>query len=78
MEIIFRQDLNDFAEARESMIHVFGIQQYADMMSAFAAGEQPAHHKSTFPGAMPNTAQVLICHRTSEQAAQAGSTIAQL
>jgi hypothetical protein len=37
---LFREDLNLFAEARESMIHVFGIQQYADVMSAFAAGER--------------------------------------
>ncbi len=37
---LFRDDLNRFADARESMIHVFGMQQYADVMSAFAAGER--------------------------------------
>jgi hypothetical protein len=37
---LFRDDLNNFAEARESMIHVFGIQHYADVMSNFAAGER--------------------------------------
>jgi len=37
---LFRDDLNKFAEARESMIHVFGIQNYADVMSNFAAGER--------------------------------------
>ena len=37
---LFRDDLNDFAAARESMIHVFGIQNYADVMSHFAAGER--------------------------------------
>ena len=37
---LFREDLNDFAEARESMIHVFGMQDYADVMSNFAAGER--------------------------------------
>lgn len=37
---LFRDDLNNFAEARESMIHVFGIQNYADVMSNFAAGER--------------------------------------
>ena len=36
----FREDLNRFAEARETMIHVFGIQGYANVMSAFAAGER--------------------------------------
>lgn len=37
---LLRQDLNDFANARESMQHIFGLQQYADVMSAFAAGER--------------------------------------
>ena len=37
---LFREELNNFAEARESMIHVFGIQNYADVMSNFAAGER--------------------------------------
>ena len=36
----FRQDLFAFADARESMQHAFGIQAYADIMSAFAAGER--------------------------------------
>jgi hypothetical protein len=37
---LFRDDLNNFAEARESMIHVFGMQNFADVMSNFAAGER--------------------------------------
>ena len=37
---LFREDLNNFADARESMIHVFGMQNYADVMSNFAAGER--------------------------------------
>jgi hypothetical protein len=37
---LFREDLSAFAEARESMIHVFGMQNYADVMSNFAAGER--------------------------------------
>jgi len=36
----FRHDLTNFAEARESMIHAFGMQNYADVMSGFAAGER--------------------------------------
>ncbi len=36
----FRSDLNRFAEARESMKHAFSIDVYADIMSAFAAGER--------------------------------------
>ncbi len=37
---LLREDLNRFANARESMKHVFGLQSYADVMSAFAAGER--------------------------------------
>jgi hypothetical protein len=37
---LLRDDLNEFANARESMQHVFGLQGYADVMSAFAAGER--------------------------------------
>jgi len=37
---LLRDDLNNFANARESMKHVFGLQNYADVMSAFAAGER--------------------------------------
>ena len=37
---LFRDDLSNFADARESMIHVFGTQNYADVMSNFAAGER--------------------------------------
>ena len=37
---LLREDLNNFANARESMKHVFGLQGYADVMSAFAAGER--------------------------------------
>lgn len=35
-----RDDLRRFADARESMIHLYGIQTYADIMSDFAAGER--------------------------------------
>ena len=37
---LFRADLQCFVEARETMIHVLGMKQYADVMSAFAAGER--------------------------------------
>lgn len=35
-----RNDLQRFADARESMVHLFGLQAYADIMSSFAAGER--------------------------------------
>ena len=36
----FRKDLNRFVAARESLSHIYGLQSYADIMSAFAAGER--------------------------------------
>jgi hypothetical protein len=35
-----RPDLIRFVDARESMVHLFGLQAYADIMSHFAAGER--------------------------------------
>jgi hypothetical protein len=35
-----RPDLIRFADARESMVHLFGLQTYADIMTHFAAGER--------------------------------------
>ena len=35
-----REDLRRFADARESLIHLFGLQAYANVMSDFAAGER--------------------------------------
>lgn len=35
-----RNDLRRFAEARGSMVHLYGLQTYADIMSEFAAGER--------------------------------------
>ncbi|WP_017428963.1 hypothetical protein [Vreelandella jeotgali] len=37
---LFREDLMQFADARNSMKHLFGIQGFADIMSSFAAGER--------------------------------------
>ncbi len=36
----FRDDLDLFADARHSLTHIYGLQVYADIMSAFAAGER--------------------------------------
>ena len=35
-----RADLRRFVDARQSMVHLFGLQTYADIMSNFAAGER--------------------------------------
>ena len=35
-----RPDLRRFADARQSMVHLYGLQTYADIMSNFATGER--------------------------------------
>lgn len=35
-----REDLRRFADARQSLVHLFNLQTYADIMSEFAAGER--------------------------------------
>ena len=40
IDLRLRNDLRRFADARESMVHLFGLQTYADIMSSFAAGER--------------------------------------
>jgi len=40
IDLKLRNDLRRFADARESMVHLFGLQVYADIMSSFAAGER--------------------------------------
>ena len=37
---MLRDDLANFADARESIKHLYGIRAYADIMSSFAAGER--------------------------------------
>jgi exonuclease VII small subunit len=37
---LFREDLNCFAESRKCLILIYNLQTYADIMSAFAAGER--------------------------------------
>lgn len=40
IDLKLRADLRRFVDARESMVHLFGLQTYADIMSSFAAGER--------------------------------------
>lgn len=40
IDLKLREDLRRFADARESMVHLYGLQVYADIMSSFAAGER--------------------------------------
>jgi hypothetical protein len=40
IDATLRPDLRRFADARESMVHLYGLQTYADIMSEFATGER--------------------------------------
>ena len=40
IDATLRDDLRRFADARESLVHLFGLQTYANIMSEFAAGER--------------------------------------
>ncbi len=40
IDATFREDLRNFADARESMKPLYGLKAYAEVMSAFAAGER--------------------------------------
>jgi RNase adaptor protein for sRNA GlmZ degradation len=40
IEELFADDLTTFVEARESIVHSYGLTAYADVMSCFAAGER--------------------------------------
>lgn len=40
LDTAFADDLARFVDARESIAHVHGLQAYADVMNAFAAGER--------------------------------------
>jgi len=37
---LFPEDLTIFVDARESIVHVYGLQAYADVMSIFSSGER--------------------------------------
>jgi uncharacterized membrane-anchored protein YhcB (DUF1043 family) len=40
LDEIFLEDIESFLKARESIIHQYGMQDYADLMNHFAAGER--------------------------------------
>lgn len=40
IDMLLMDDLSNFVEARESLIHVYDLQKYADLMSEFAVSER--------------------------------------
>jgi len=75
---LLREDLNNFANARESMKHVFGLQNYADVMSAFAAGERYINRvwSASTDGYVDEVRDYI--ERATQQFREAGSLFARL
>ena len=62
-----RPDLRRFVEARNSMVHLYGLQTYADIMSDFAAGERYINRVwSTAADGYDEEAEIYL-RRASEQ-----------
>ena len=75
---LLREDLNNFANARESMKHLFGLQHYADVMSAFAAGERYINRvwSASTDGYVDEVRNYL--ERATQQFREAGTLFAEL
>jgi hypothetical protein len=71
----FRDDLALFADARDSLAHIYGLKVYAEVMSAFAAGERYLNRvwSASADGYMDEA--VAYLDRALEQFRQAGATL---
>jgi len=66
-----RPDLRRFVDARQSMVHLFGLQTYADIMSEFAAGERYINRVWTSSADGYDTEAETYLTRAAEQFAHA-------
>ena len=72
-----REDLRRFADARESMVHLYGLQTYADIMSTFAAGERYINRVwSASVDGYDKEAETYL-HKAARQFAEAQSQLAE-
>ena len=71
----FRDDLARFADARESLGHLYGLAAYAEIMSAFAAGERYLNRvwSASADGYMDEATDYL--HRALEQFREAARAL---
>lgn len=71
----FRDDLSRFAGARESLGHLYGLSAYAEIMSAFAAGERYLNRvwSASADGYMDEARSYL--HRALEQFREAAARL---
>ncbi len=71
IDLKLRTDLRRFADARESMVHLFGLQVYADIMSHFAAGERYINRVWSSSGDGYDAEASSYLHKAEEQFADA-------
>ncbi len=76
IDLRLRADLRRFAEARESMVHLFGLQTYADIMSSFAAGERYINRVWSAAADDYDAEAERYVHRAKEQFRKAQSDLA--
>ena len=71
-----RNDLRRFADARESMVHLYSLQTYADIMSEFAAGERYVNRVWSAAADDYDEEAERYVHRAREQFRKAQSDLA--
>jgi hypothetical protein len=72
-----RPDLRRFVDARHSMVHLFGLQTYADIMSEFAAGERYINRVWTSSADGYDTEAATYLGKAAEQFADAQRQLAE-
>ncbi|MEJ2129476.1 MAG: hypothetical protein P8X81_11595 [Woeseiaceae bacterium] len=77
IDTTLRNDLRRFAEARESMVHLYSLQTYADIMSEFAAGERYINRVWSAAADDYDEEAERYVHRAKEQFRKAQSDLAE-
>lgn len=72
-----RNDLRRFADARGSMVHLYGLQTYADIMSEFATGERYVNRVWSAAADDYDDESTRYVHRAQEQFRKAQSDLAE-
>jgi len=76
IDTTLRNDLRRFADARESMVHLYSLQTYADIMSEFAAGERYVNRVWSAAADDYDDEATRYVHRAKDQFRKAQSDLA--
>lgn len=76
IDTTLRNDLRRFADARESMVHLYSLQTYADIMSEFAAGERYVNRVWSAAADDYDEEATRYIHRAKEQFGKAQADLA--